>query len=39
MFGPRATFDATERKLYGHDIAAMPSLFKLLIGDTTPVLA
>ncbi len=35
-FGPRVTFDPTERKLYGHDIAAMPSLFRPLIGDTTP---
>jgi hypothetical protein len=34
--GPRANFDATERKLYGHDIAAMPGLLKPLIGDTTP---
>ena len=36
MFGERVTFDKTERKLYGHDIAAMPSLIKPLIGDTTP---
>lgn len=35
-FGPRVNFDPTERKLYGHDIAAMPGLFKPLIGDTTP---
>ena len=35
-FGDRVTFDETERKLYGHDIAAMPSLFKPLIGNTTP---
>jgi FAD/FMN-containing dehydrogenase len=35
-FGNRVTFRLTERKLYGHDIAAMPSLFKPLIGDTTP---
>ena len=35
-FGARANFDETERKLYGHDIAAMPGLFKPLIGDTTP---
>jgi Fe-S oxidoreductase/FAD/FMN-containing dehydrogenase len=35
-FGSRANFDETERKLYGHDIAAMPGLFKPLIGDTTP---
>jgi len=36
MFGSRVTFQKTECKLYGHDIAAMPSLFKPLIGNTTP---
>ncbi len=36
MFGERVTFDKTERKLYGHDIAAMPSMVKPIIGDTTP---
>ena len=35
-FGNRVTFDRTERTLYGHDMAAMPSLVKPLIGDTTP---
>jgi Fe-S oxidoreductase/FAD/FMN-containing dehydrogenase len=35
-FGDRVSFRRVERKLYGHDIAAMPSLFKPLIGDTTP---
>jgi Fe-S oxidoreductase/FAD/FMN-containing dehydrogenase len=35
-FGDRVSFSRIERKLYGHDIAAMPSLFKPLIGDTTP---
>ncbi|HEY63082.1 MAG TPA: FAD-binding oxidoreductase [Caldilineae bacterium] len=35
-FGPRVTFHRLERKLYGHDIAAIPSLIKPLIGDTTP---
>jgi Fe-S oxidoreductase/FAD/FMN-containing dehydrogenase len=35
-FGSRVSFNKTERKLYGHDIAAMPSLFKPLIGNTTP---
>ncbi len=35
-FGDRVTFDKTERVLYGHDIAAMPKLFKPLIGNTTP---
>ena len=29
-------FDKTERKLYGHDIAALPSLIKPLLGNTTP---
>ena len=36
QFGSRASFNKTERKLYGHDIAAIPSLVKPLIGDTTP---
>ncbi len=36
MFGDRVTFRRTERKLYGHDIAAMPSLIKPLIGNTVP---
>ncbi|HEY9204517.1 MAG TPA: FAD-binding and (Fe-S)-binding domain-containing protein [Candidatus Methanoperedens sp.] len=35
-FDNRITFDITERKLYGHDIAAIPKLVKPLIGDTTP---
>lgn len=35
-FQDRVTFDDVERMLYGHDIAAMPSLIKPLIGDTTP---
>ncbi len=35
-FGGRANFDPTERLLYGHDIAAMPSLFKPVIGRTVP---
>ncbi len=35
-FGSRASFRKVERKLYGHDIAAMPSLFKPLIGNTIP---
>jgi hypothetical protein len=34
-FGSRVSFNKTERKLYGHDIAAMPGLFKPLIGNTT----
>ncbi|HEX9911815.1 MAG TPA: FAD-binding protein, partial [candidate division Zixibacteria bacterium] len=35
-FGSRVTFNLTERELYSHDIAALPSLIKPLIGDTTP---
>jgi Fe-S oxidoreductase/FAD/FMN-containing dehydrogenase len=35
-FGSRVTFHKRERKLYGHDIAAMPGLFRPLIGDTMP---
>jgi Fe-S oxidoreductase/FAD/FMN-containing dehydrogenase len=35
-FGERANFSLTERILYSHDIAAMPSLFKPLIGKTIP---
>ncbi|MDW7678938.1 MAG: FAD-binding protein, partial [bacterium] len=35
-FGERIAFDRVERMLYGHDIAAMPRLFKPLIGDTIP---
>ncbi|HDP25722.1 MAG TPA: hypothetical protein ENN34_09800 [Deltaproteobacteria bacterium] len=35
-FKDRITFDDVERILYSHDIAAMPSLIKPLIGDTTP---
>jgi len=35
-FGDRVCFRKLERKLYGHDIAAMPSLFKPFMGNTTP---
>ncbi|UCG83633.1 MAG: FAD-binding oxidoreductase [Dehalococcoidia bacterium] len=35
-FGSRVSYSKTERKLYSHDIAAMPSLIKPLIGETTP---
>ena len=35
-FGNRVNFRKTERKLYGHDIAAMPSLIKPLVGNTIP---
>ena len=36
LFGDRVTYDKTERKLYGHDIAAMPSMVKPVIGNTVP---
>lgn len=35
-FGDRVNFRKTERKLYGHDIAAMPALIKPLVGSTVP---
>jgi Fe-S oxidoreductase/FAD/FMN-containing dehydrogenase len=35
-FGKRANFNPTERLLYSHDIAAIPGLFKPLIGKTVP---
>ena len=35
-FGNRVNFRRTERKLYGHDIAAMPGLLKPLVGNTIP---
>jgi Fe-S oxidoreductase/FAD/FMN-containing dehydrogenase len=35
-FGSRVTFSETERKLYGHDIAEIPSLIRPLVGNTTP---
>ncbi len=35
-FGERVSFDRTERKLYGHDIAAIPGLIAPLLGDTIP---
>jgi Fe-S oxidoreductase/FAD/FMN-containing dehydrogenase len=35
-YGDRASFRKLERKLHGHDIAAMPSLFKPLVGNTIP---
>ena len=35
-FGARANFRLTERRLYGHDIAAIPKLVKPLIGKTIP---
>jgi FAD/FMN-containing dehydrogenase len=36
LLGRHVTFERRERRLYGHDIAAMPSLIKPLVGDTTP---
>ena len=36
QFGDRVRFDKTERIMYSHDIAAMPSLVKPLIGNTLP---
>jgi Fe-S oxidoreductase/FAD/FMN-containing dehydrogenase len=36
LFGDRITFDRTERKLYGHDIAAVPNLIKPFIGSSIP---
>src|SRR4030042_268293 len=35
-FGNRVNFRRTERKLYGHDIAAMPAIIRPFIGDTVP---
>lgn len=35
-FGSRVTFRKTERKLYGHDIAALPGIIKPLVGNTIP---
>jgi len=35
-FGDKANFNPTERLLYSHDIAAIPVLFKPLIGRTIP---
>jgi Fe-S oxidoreductase/FAD/FMN-containing dehydrogenase len=36
MFGNRVSFRRLERKLYGHDIAAIPGLIKPFIGKTIP---
>ncbi len=35
-FRERVNFNSTERLLYSHDIAAIPGLFKPLIGKTVP---
>ncbi len=36
LFSNRVSFRKLERKLYGHDIAAIPGLMKPLIGKTMP---
>jgi Fe-S oxidoreductase/FAD/FMN-containing dehydrogenase len=36
LFGNRVSFHKLERKLYGHDIAAIPGLIKPLVGKTIP---
>lgn len=36
IFGDRVTFRELERKLYGHDIAAVPGLIKMIIGNSVP---
>ena len=36
QFGERVNFDRTERRLYGHDIASLPGVAQLVVGDTTP---
>ena len=35
-FGSRLNFRKLERKLYGHDIGAMPNLIRPIIGGTVP---
>ena len=35
-FVERVNFNPTERRLYSHDIAAVPTLVKPLIGKTVP---
>jgi len=35
-FGSRVNFSKVERRLYSHDIAAVPSIISPLIGNTTP---
>ncbi len=34
-FAARVNFDPVERKIYSHDVAAMPSLIKPIVGATT----
>lgn len=36
LFGDRVNFRRTERKLYGHDIAEIPSMIRPIIGNTIP---
>ncbi len=36
QFGNRVNFQRMERKLYGHDIAAIPGIVKPFIGETIP---
>lgn len=36
IFGQRVNFRKGERKLYGHDIGAMPGMVKPLVGSTVP---
>jgi Fe-S oxidoreductase/FAD/FMN-containing dehydrogenase len=36
LLGERVNFRPSERKLYGHDVAALPGLIKPLVGDPTP---
>jgi len=36
IFGTRISFNKTERKLYSHDIAAMPAIIKPFIGSVIP---
>ena len=36
IFGDRISFNKTERRLYSHDIAEVPSIIKPLIGNTIP---
>ena len=36
LFCDRVSFNRTERKLYGHDIAAVPKLIQPFVGNTIP---
>ncbi|MBI2869516.1 MAG: FAD-binding oxidoreductase [Chloroflexi bacterium] len=36
LFGGWVSFDRVERKLYGHDIAALPGLMRPVVGGTLP---